>query len=65
MEHLLLHTSRVRKTGVRGTPTGLLISEPRDVENEIYAREPSAFDRELATMSAVKIISEMQAENQL
>lgn len=25
VEHLLLHTSRVRKTGVGGTPTGLLM----------------------------------------
>ena len=37
----------------------------RYVESKMYSSKPSAFDREPATMSAVKIIWEVQAENQL
>lgn len=53
----------MRKVEVGGTPTGLLMVVSRDAESEMYSSEPSAFDRELATVS-VKIISEAQAENQ-
>lgn len=35
------------------------------VESKMDSSKPSAFDREPATMSAVKIIWEVQAENQL
>lgn len=45
VEHLLLHTSRVKKAGVGGPPTELECWEARDGDNKIDSREPSVFDR--------------------
>lgn len=52
----MLHSSGVRKAEVGGTPTGLLMLLNGYVESKMDSSKPSAFDREPATMSAVKII---------